>query len=414
MMLKKGNSKKDIFLLLGGNKLNYGIYKKFHDVGYKVYVIDWNKNPDIIGDKHYQIDVKDAEKILSTLKANKELQRVKFAYSSIDLAVPSVANINKAIGLKVASNEAIKNVTSKSMMVYQWNKHNLLNRISKTYRSFDEDIIELNDKMDLIIKPDNSASSRGITILLQKSNIKDIEKAFVKALSEASDKKVVVEEFVDGTEFTVEMLGDNYGNVSVYAISKKQHTKNIKNNKVAVKLHYNSIAQELQEKIAKYAIACYKSLGLKSSLGHLEIIMKKDGSFTPVEIGARSSGFIASDLVDIVSDSNFLFDTIEAQSGKCLENGLHKQGQFSSLYFFYDFPQGSKIVVEKSICDFLDKNIISKYFDRSKLKIGNVFSNITNDNERIGYEILKGPKKLMTESYIALKEKEFISIVTEE
>ena len=74
-----------IFLLLGGNILNFGIYQKFKNKGYKVYVVDWNENPQIKGDKHYQLDVKDSESIIKALKEDNILNQVEFAYSSIDL-----------------------------------------------------------------------------------------------------------------------------------------------------------------------------------------------------------------------------------------------------------------------------------------------------------------------------------------
>ena len=90
---------KPIFLLLGGNKLNYGIMHKFQNIGYRVFVIDWNVRPQLIGDKHYQIDVKDANTIINVLKQDGYWKDVKFAYSSIDLAVTSVAMINRTIGL---------------------------------------------------------------------------------------------------------------------------------------------------------------------------------------------------------------------------------------------------------------------------------------------------------------------------
>jgi hypothetical protein len=134
-----------------------------------------------------------------------------------------------------------------------------------------------------------------------------------------------VEEFVEGIEFTVDMLGDDYGNVCVYGISRKTHTKNTDNNRIAVKLHYNAVEVELQKKIAQFGIACYKALGFSASLGHLEVILKEDGILSPVEIGARSSGFIASDLVDIVSGSNYLGDLIAVQNGVRIQNGFHKQ-----------------------------------------------------------------------------------------
>ena len=399
---------KKIFLLLGGNKLNFGIYEKFKKAGYLVYVVDWNEKPQITGDRHYRIDVKDSEAIITALKKDNEWEYVAFAYSSIDLAVPSVARLNKACGLTTISEEGLKHSSSKSMMTRRWNERGLLNRLSKTYVAFDDEITELNKKMKLIVKPDNSASSRGITILNKNSPETEIKAAFNKAFEEASDNTVVVEEFVEGTEFTVEMIGDAQGNVCVYGISKKTHTVNTDNNKIAVKLHYNSVSDELQNKIAEYGIACYKALDFSSSLGHLEILLKSDGTLSPVEIGARSSGFIASDLVDIVSGASFLEDMLSVQKGASVQNGLHPQTEKSSMYFFYDFPDNSIVHNECNLLDFCDSSITSRYFDRSNITKGRRFSKIDNDNARLGFEILEGPKSLMTGDYIAGREKEML------
>ena len=396
--------KQKIFLLLGGNKLNFGILNKFKNAGYLVYVIDWNAQPQMTGDKHYQIDVKDSDAIIAALRQDGVLQDVAFAYSSIDLAVPSVARINRAIGLTTITDEGLKYSSSKSMMTQKWNAAGILNRVSKKYTEFDNSIVDFNKKYKLIVKPDNSASSRGITIVAKNSDVETLKRAFDRAKTEASDNIAVIEEFIDGTEFTVEMIGDNYGNVSVYGISKKQHTKNTENNKIAVKLHYNAVDMILQKKIADFGIKCYKALGFSSSLGHLEVLLKQDGTLSPVEIGARSSGFIASDLVDIVSGANFLGDLIKVQNGMRLENGLHPQTDKSSMYFFYDFPKGYEIKQSGNLLNFTDPAIQSRYFNRDNLVVGNKFDNIDNDNARLGFEILLGPKSLMTPEYIQKQE----------
>lgn len=399
---------KPIFLLLGGNKLNYGIMKKFQDRNCLVYVVDWNEKPQLKGDKHYRVDVKDWRKIIDILKEDGVLQNVMFAYSSIDVAVKSVAMINRAIGLNTISDEALKYSSSKSMMTKRWDECCLLNRISQKYVSYDATIKDFNNKMNVIIKPDNAASSRGITIIPCGSDEEALISAFMKAKKEATDGIVVVEEFVDGIEFTVDMLGDGKGNVCVYGISKKTHTKNTKSNKIAVKLHYNSIDNNLQNKIADFGIKCYKALGFSYSLGHLEVILKKDGTLTPVEIGARSSGFIASDLVDIVSGADYLGDLIKVQKGEDVINGLHPQTEKTAMYFFYDFPNESIVVKKLSLLDFCDSNIISRYYDRDNIKVGKKFTNIDNDNARWGYEIIEGSKMIMTSEYVEKAERKML------
>ena len=70
-------------------------------------------------------------------------------------------------------------------------------------------------------------------------------------------------------------------------------------------------------------IACYKALGLHSMFGHLEIIMKEDGTFTPVEMGARSSGFICSHTVWKASGHDYLGDYVrESGEGATIESAM--------------------------------------------------------------------------------------------
>ena len=404
---------RNIVLLLGGNIMNYGIIKKYKERGMQVYVIDWNQYPALKGDKHYAIDVKNPEKILNALKADGVLDHVLFAYTSIDLAVPSVAKINSVVGLKTISEKGLLYSSSKSKMSNRWKEEELLNKMSLSFEDYTEKIEEINKSYKLIFKPDNSSSSRGITVVEKNSDFYILKNAFKKAKEEAANGIVVVEEFVEGTEYTVEMIGDSYGNVCVYGISRKAHTKNTEKNKIAVKLHYNGVGNTLQKKIAEFAIKCYKALYLSASLGHLEVIVKDDGSISPVEIGARSSGNIASDLVDIVSGIIFLDELLRVYNGGHVYNGLHKQTEMSSVYYFYDFPAGSYIKKEACILDYCDSSISSRFFDRRFLSVGNKFTTINSDNARYGYEILEGPKSLMTIDYIDKVEKNMMKDVLE-
>ncbi len=395
---------KKIILLLGGNKLNYGIMKKFQLQGFLVYVIDWHEQPQLKGDRHFAVDIKEPDKIMYILKKEHLWDRVIFAYSSIDLAVQSVAILNRAIGLHTISDKAVKYASSKSLMTEKWEKECLLHRKTYKLKRCDETIENYVKERKMIMKPDNAASSRGITILEPDSDYSTVRLAYDKAVKEAANDTAVLEEYVEGTEYTVEMIGDREGNVAVYAISKKAHTQNTDKNRIAVKLHYNSIPEDKQVKIAQFGIKCYKSLGFSSSFGHLEIIEKENGELSPLEMGARSSGFIASDLADITSGADYLGDLISVQKGRKLAAGLHSQTKKSSMYFFYDFPAGFVIKRPCSLLDFCDKRIHSRYYDRTCITAESKFGLIDNDNARYGFEILEGPKELMTEEYIREKE----------
>lgn len=401
---------KKIIVILGGNILNSGIFDYCKQKDYNVVVVDWSPNAVLKGDLFLCIDVKDSSAIIKALQ-DQGINKIYGAYSSIDLAVSSVNAINNHYGLDSMDESALKNALPKAAMTRIWNENNLLNRYSKLFEVYNEEIIGKVEKMKMIFKPNISSSSRGITIVPKGSSEKIILEAFDKAKKESFDNKVIVEEFVEGREFTCEMLGDKNGNVSVYAISVKYHTINTTNNKIAVKLHYNSdfYPDEVYEKIAKIGKQCYKALGLNSSLGHLEIIMKEDGTLSPVEIGARSSGYITNPLVSLTSGRDFFGEYLQMLNGGSVTGKDYINGEKSSMYFFYDMPHASEVVNPCSLTDFLPAGIESVYNNRSKVMTkGCEFNDIANDNERVGYEILFGNRHLMNINTIAEAEKNFI------
>ena len=81
--------------------------------------------------------------------------------------------------------------------------------------------------MKLICKPNVAASSRGITILEKGQTKEALQEALAKAKETSFDHKCLIEEFVEGEEFTVDMLGDSYGNVNCYGSSIQHHSLGI-------------------------------------------------------------------------------------------------------------------------------------------------------------------------------------------
>src|SRR5574344_1590379 len=150
------------FVLLGGNKLLHGQVVKLHEFGYKVIVIAWNDNPDIVGDMFIQLDVKDAVSIIEKLEQLGLKNKIYGALSSIDLAVPTVNAINGWCGNKTMP-EKFNSVLTKEEMRDAWMAAGVFNRISKTDDQISiEEICRLSHTMKLICKPNIAASSRGI------------------------------------------------------------------------------------------------------------------------------------------------------------------------------------------------------------------------------------------------------------
>lgn len=398
------------FAILGGNKLLRGICDKLQSFGYTVVVVDWNEKPAVTGDIHIRHDVKDHETILRLFKERG--YDIDGAISCIDLAAPSVSAINKAYGLKYMP-EKYNVVLSKEQMAKDWKAAGIFNRISERSDTISlDEIKELNKKYRIIIKPDVAASSRGITTLEKNSTEEQIVGAMNIAKEASFNKLCLIEEYVVGREFTVDMLGDDYGNVVVYGISVKYHTPYAGKNRCAVKLHWNSNVydDETYRRIAQRGRECYKAIGLKNSFGHLEMIMKEDGTMTPVEIGARTSGFIGSHLVSAASGCDYLHDYVDMLHGKNIGNEDHINGTQSAMWYKYNIPSGYCCVKKTSLSDYLDPQIVVMYNDNSGLQEGITYGPIIDDNtcDKEGYEMIKGPKSVLTYDNIRKSEAAFL------
>jgi len=401
---------KKYFVMLGGNMLGRGTCDKLHEFGYNVLIIDWNETPAILGDMHIRLDVKDSKAIIEKLKELK--LNIAGALSFIDLAAPTVNAINKWCGNKTMPDK-FNHVLTKEHMQNCWMANNLFNRISMTDDQFClDDIYELSQRMKLICKPNIAASSRGITICEKGDKKNFIAEAVIKAKDMSYDNKCIIEEYIEGEEFTVDLLGDSYGNVCCYGSSIQYHSENALNNHVTIKHHWNSrkYSDEIWTRIADFGIKCYKAIGLNTMFGHLEIIMKKDGTFIPVEMGARSSGFICSHTVSAASGYDYLHDYVKMLHGEAIVSGHHLNGPTSSMWFGYDFPVGTHSVKESNLEIFLDPRIQVIYNKRIGLVAGQVFGPKINDVDRdkYGYEILVGPKDVLTIESIEKAEQAFL------
>lgn len=388
------------FVLLGSNKLLWGQVCHLRELGYKVIVVAWNDNPDIKGDDYIQLDIKDSAGVLAELERRGYKGKVYGALSSIDLAAPTVNAINGWCGNKTMP-EKFNKVLSKNEMRDAWMAAGLFNRISLVdgEKTTDE-LFGLSSRMKLICKPDVSASSRGITILEKGCSREELDAAIKLARETSFNGNYLVEEFVEGEEFTVDMLGDAYGNVNCYGSSIQHHSLYALHNHVTVIHHWNSrkYDDDVWNRIADFGIKCYKALGLHSMFGHLEIIMKEDGTFTPVEMGARSSGFICSHTVWKASGHDYLGDYVKMLHGGTVEPGNYLNGPDASMWFGYDIPSGSDSVNPTDITKFLDPGITVLYENHEGLVVPRHYGDYINDGDRdkFGYAILCGPRDVLT------------------
>lgn len=392
-------------VLLGGNALNAGFERLREKLDIeKIIVIDWNERPAYLGDQHFQLDIKDTAAIA---KLPLDWAQIAFVYTSADVGVRTQVRLHRKLGLVAPTDESVENAIFKNRMRDCWERCHILNKYSEVI-SDAEEFKDLGCKK-YIFKPNASSGSRNITILARDELAPDtVQYAVEFAKRASSDHRCIVEEFIEGHEYTVDMLGDAYGNVGVYGISKKYHTRYNPQNKIATKLHYapGDVSREELERIGEFGQQCYRALGLTASFGHLEVIVSDSGKIVPVEIGARSSGYIATMLIDIITSKSYLGDYLHVLQGGRVTPGLNFAGDMSAMYYFYDIHPGVCREV-RPLLDFLPNKVQSYAFDRSKIEVGRKYGVIQADHERYGFEILGGPKNYLNIENVTKAEKQW-------
>ena len=137
-----------------------------------------------------------------------------------------------------------------------------------------------------IIKPADNSGSRGID-LLKDYDSETVEKAYNYSKESSRSGDLMVEEYMEGSEVSVETLSVN-GVCHVIQITDKLTT----DAPYFVEMGHSQPSghtEEIKKQIAEVAIAANHAIGISNGPSHTEIKITKDGPKV-VELGARLGG----------------------------------------------------------------------------------------------------------------------------
>lgn len=252
----------------------------------------------------------------------------------------------------------------------------------------------------IIVKPRDNSGSRGV---IYCKDSMDVESAVHEALQFTRKGDVLIEEFIEGKEYSVESI--HYQDAShVIQITEKITTAFPYN----VELGHIQPA-ELDSKIKKEVeiviINIAKALDFKNCASHTEIKINNNGIYV-IEASPRLGGdFITSHLTPLSTGVNMEDLLINIAFGKTI---TYKSLNFSSLVLYFNFSAGVRL--KKSIkIDEIRKKFPYINDINFSLKKGDYIGNITNSLNRYGYFIISGIDK-----QILLKQRDEIVLFIEE
>jgi len=238
-----------VAMILGGNKLNTGIAQRLSHLYGEVVVLDWHHNQTGVGE-FVRYDVTSSE--LPNYVQNSLNISPESIWTSIDLAVPNLNKILKNQG-KQFYPRGLFDIT-KLQMLEAWRGAGLLSRkywVNPITESFDD------TELDVVVKPNQGSGSRGVSTTTISNSAQFIAEARRLSL----DGNALVEERVFGTEFTVELAADRFGNTGILGWSQKHHSRYAKFDTVSTALYYgwSSFPEAVISKLCEKALGAFEA-----------------------------------------------------------------------------------------------------------------------------------------------------------
>ena len=285
-------------LVLAAGLLQVPIIKRARNMGYYVIVADGN--PEAIGlkyaDKAICANITSEEDMLQIAR-DEHVDGVIHPCSEVSMNV--MGRINDELGLAGVSKKQAMLATNKHLMREAFRKGKAPSPISFLAKDVEDAWTRFQNDFEIsaILKPSRNSGSRGIAKVEKGIPKSEFVRLYNIALEESRDKSVLIEQFIEGPEFSVEIIVWN-GNVNVIAVTDKKTTEAPH----FVELGHNQPSVYPDDTVALIkdsAIRGVKALGVDKCACHAEVKMQDSKAYI-MEIGARMGGdFISTVLTQL-------------------------------------------------------------------------------------------------------------------
>lgn len=335
-----------------------------------------------MGDVSYVLDIADPEACLDVARREKIDGVLQIC---CEVSIHVVGFINQMMGLKGIDLPTALRCTNKEKMRRAFEAGGAPSPFSVGATTLDDTLaIASRRKGSLIFKPSRNSGSRGVTRVESGRNKDAVTRAFEHALRESRDHSIVVEEFVDGPEFSIEALTWN-GQTQVLTITDKQTT----GAPYFVETGHSqptSFGLADRTKVESAAIAGIRALGIDWSASHAEVKLSPHGPFI-MEIGARLGGdFITTELVPRSTGIDMVAAAIRLALGEIPDLTPAHAPQGAAIRYLTPSPGQ---VVEISGID-AARGLPGVQRVAVDVSRGDVVPPITSSLSRIGYVIAEG------------------------
>ena len=376
-------------MVLAAGLLQIDVIEKAKSMGYYVLAVDGNpKAPGFnVADKAICADIVNEETMLKIAR-DEHVDGVIHPCSEVSMAV--MGRINDELGLSGISREQAICATNKHLMRKAFEKGNAPSPKSILAQDAEDAWRRLQSEFDTdaILKPSRNSGSRGIAKVSRNMDKGDFIRAYDEALNESRDHSVLIEQFIEGPEFSIEIIVWN-GKVNVLTVTDKKTT----DAPHFVELGHNQpscFSDADVETLKAAAVAGVRALGVNNCACHAEAKLMNGKAYL-MEVGARLGGdFISTELTHLSTGIDMVAAAIDVALG--VEPDLSAKEVPKGVCIRYFCPKPGKLV---SISNTEVLNNPHVYLWEIYPKEGDVIPAVTSSLCRSGHVIVteKTPQK---------------------
>lgn len=301
-------------LILGASILQLPAIRKAKELGYCVGVADYN--PKAIGipeaDMYFNVSTIDIDGVV---KVAQDFRPDGIVTLATDMPMRAVAKACEVCGLPGISFETAIKATDKGEMIKAFESAGVEHPWYFIV-SAQSELVEVIDKITYpcIMKPTDNAGSRGVVLC---HSMEELEKEYEYSHRESRSGDVIIEEYLQGPEFSIEVM----------VVDGVPHILQITDKLTTGAPHFVEMGHSQptrqndvnKTKIKDLACRAVKAVGIHVGPAHVEIILTKDGP-KMVELGARMGGdCITTHLVPLSTGIDMVGCMIKLACGEKIE-----------------------------------------------------------------------------------------------
>lgn len=255
----------------------------------------------------------------------------------------------------------------------------------------------------VICKPRDNSGSRGVKLC---RDVNELQECIDEALDNSKLDTVLVEEFIEGREFSIETLHYE-GKSEVIQFTEKKTTEFPYNVELGHKQPANLTddeRQHIRDIISKIAVCMH----FENCPSHTELKVNERGIFV-IETSPRlGGGYITSTLTPLSTGINLEDQLLHIALGEKVDTITGRVNKTSAVCFF-SLPEGTVTAIDEHISEVVSWPNIHSF--GLKLKVGDNVNQITSSLNRYGQFVVTGKNRQELDNLVTKYENEISELI---